>query len=441
MAERAFLNVAETIKAAGVRFRPAEREVLQLEVGGKRLAYDVNAMTLAMDGALGQSSPASCFRPDFPHPGVREHVEHLVLYLTRRCNLRCEYCFVRNSDQDSASRMTSDTARRALELLLPAHRAVTIAFFGGEPLLEWSLLTEIVEFAKQVYRGPGRPHFEITTNGTLLDADKAAFLDREGFDLIVSLDGPREVHNRNRPGGAGIDSYEATMSGLKLLKGLRLATRTTLRATFTAGQMTLMDRLEHHHRLVDGGLCAQVTIEPASPFDPTPAEWEAVEQEYEQAARYLRDRVRQRRRASFEHVLRYVRRLAFRQPACSECEAGNGSASVATDGTIYACHREGPSVIGDLVAGGLDESLRASWLDGRFYLNARCLECPIRLVCGGPCRQEALEAGGMYAPPEAGCRLLHVQFRWAAWLLSELSRDQVARLTGQRASTCCGQRG
>ena len=439
MRERNPLNLADKINA-GVRFRPAKREVHRFEVGGKKLAYDVNAMALAIEGRESPAEPLSCFRPDFPHPGVRDHVDHLVLYLTRRCNLRCGYCFVRNSDQDRGARMTSDTARRALELLLPAHKAVTIAFFGGEPLLEWDLLTEIVEFAKHVYRGPGRPHFEITTNGTLLDLDKVGFLDREGFDLIVSLDGPRDIHNRNRPAEWG-DSYEATLRGLKLLKGHRLATRTTLRATFAPTDVKLAERLEHHHRLIDEGLCAHVTIEPASPFGSAPADWEAVERQYEQAARYLRDRVRQRRRASFEHLVRCVRRIAFRQPACSECEAGNGYASVATDGTIYACHREGASGIGDLVAGGFDESLRAPWLDNRFYLSPKCLECAIRLVCGGPCRLDALNRGDIRAPAEAGCKLRWMWFRWAAWLLAELSRDEAARLTGQRASTCCGQKG
>jgi len=390
-------------------------------------------------GALGESTPASSFRPDFPHPGVRSHADRLVLWLTRACNLRCKYCFARNMNADPKC-MASDTARRALELLLPPRRPVTIAFFGGEPLLEWDLLTEVVEFAKHAYNGPGRPGFEATTNGTLLDADKAAFLDREGFELIVSLDGPEDIHNRWRPGPAGVDSYEATLNGLRVLKGRRLATRTTLRGTFTAQDLRLRARLEHHHRLIDEGLAAHVAIEPASPFAPAAEDWGAVEAEYEQAARFLRDRIRQGRRASLESLVRFVRRLAFRQAVFHECEAGNGTVSVAPDGAIYACHREGPSAIGNLAAGGLDEALRAPWLDNRFYLDAKCLECPIRLACGGPCRQDALAQGAMHVPEEAGCRLRHIQFRWAAWLLSELTREEAARLAGLRASTCCGQR-
>ena len=143
MPERDILNIAEAIKAAGARFRPAGREVLDFQVGGKRLGYDVNAMTLALDGAPGESSPASCFRPDFPHPGVRDHVHHLVLYLTRRCNLRCGYCFVRNAEQGRSARMTSATARRALELLLPTHRSVTIAW--PERMQRWKRLNMSVE--------------------------------------------------------------------------------------------------------------------------------------------------------------------------------------------------------------------------------------------------------------------------------------------------------
>ena len=438
------LNLADRINA-GVRFKPAQRELYAFEVAGKLLTYDANAMTLTAGDVAVSGEAVSCFRPDFPHPGVKEGVDHLVLYLTRRCNLRCHYCFVPHSDEGKSTRMSSDTARRAIEVLLPAHRSATIAFFGGEPLLEWDLLTEVVEFAKHLYSGPGRPHFEITTNGTQLDAKKVAFLDREGFDLIVSLDGPRDVHDRHRRGADGTGSYDATMEGLRLLRGRRLATRTTLRATFTPAEMRLKDRLEHHHRLIDEGLCAHVALEPASipqsGFDVPSVDWDAVEAEVEQAARFLAGRVRQRRRASFELLVRFVRRIAYRRPACSECRAGNGYASVAPDGTIHACHREGPSTLGDLAAGGLDESLRAKWLDGRFYLSAECLECPIRLACGGPCRQDALDGGDIRTPSGAGCQLSHAAFRWAAWLLSELPREGVARLTGQRASTCCGQKG
>ncbi|HRT96266.1 MAG TPA: radical SAM protein [Planctomycetota bacterium] len=432
MAERTTFNIADGIKA-GARFGPARREVLELEAGGRKLAYDVNAMSLA-GAPLGDSSPASSFRPDFPHPGVRDHADYLILWLTRDCNLRCRYCFARGLDAEPR-RMTSDTARRALELLLPPGRPATIAFFGGEPLLEWSLLTEIVEFARHVYRGPGRPGFELTTNGTLLDAEKVAFLDREGFELTVSIDGPRDIHDHWRS-----NSYEATLKGLRLLKGRRLATRTTLRATFMAEDIRLKARLEHHHRLIDEGLATHIAVEPALPFDPVPGDWDAIEAEYEQAARFIRERVRHGRRASWESLVRFVRRLAFRLPACSECDAGNGYASIAPDGAIFACHREGPSLIGDLATGGLDEALRAPWLDNRFYLNPKCMACPIRLACGGPCRQDALDHGSMHEPTDSGCRLRHIQFRWAAWLLSELTREEAARLAGPTASSCCGQR-
>jgi uncharacterized protein len=341
--------------------------------------------------------------------------------------------------------MTSDTARRALELLLPPRRRATVAFFGGEPLLEWDLLTEIVELTKRLYDGPGRPGFHLTTNGTLLDASKVAVLDREGFDLIVSLDGPPDLHDRHRVDGRGRGSYERTLDGLRQLRGTRLARRATLRATFGPDDLRLAERLDHHHRLLDEGLCRHITLEPVSlttgeqSFDSPAVDWNAVAGKYAEAAVFLRDRVRGRRRASFGQLVQMVRRLAYREPAASACNAGNGYASVSPDGTICACHREGDTVIGHLASGGLDEALRAKWLDNRFYLCEACMSCPIRLVCGGPCRADDLGRGGIHTPSEAGCRLRRIAFRWAAWLLSELRPNDIARLTGRRGSTCCGQ--
>jgi len=441
MTGRRILNLVDRVQA-GVGFQPVERETYTFSVGGKEFTYDVHAMSLTRGSKPVADDPGAGFRPGFPHPSCRSHVDYLVLYLTRRCNLLCSYCFVEHGSQ---ARMSSDTARRALELLLPPHRNVTVAFFGGEPLLEWGLLTEVVELTKRLHQGLGKPSFHVTTNGTLLDADKVAFLDREGFDLIVSLDGPRDLHDANRLGPDGTDSYTTTLEGLQRLRGTRLASRTTLRATYTPDVMALRERLDHHHRLLDQGLCRHMTLEPVNlvggekSFDSPSVDWDAVDRGIGDAARFLRDRLRQRRRASFESLATFVRHLAFREPACGVCHAGNGYASVAPDGAIFACHREGPSRIGHLAAGGLDEAARAPWLDNRYYLSAKCNACPIRLVCGGPCRQDAVERGAIHAPAESGCRLRHIQFRWAAWLLSELSRSEIAQLTGRRGSTCCGQ--
>ena len=299
----------------------------------------------------------------FHHDGLFE-VGNLVFAEEEPLRSR-SYCFVRKAGGDGNARMTPDVARRAVEVLLHPQAPATVAFFGGEPLLEWDVITQTVEAVKHLRRGPRTPQFHITTNGALLDTRKVAYLDREGFTMIVSLDGPKPIHDASRRGARGEGSYDDTLRGLKLLRGRRLAARTTLRATFQPTGMRLCERLGHHLQLLDQGLCRHVTIEPVSPTEDThegvpgsfasPAvAWDVVDAEHGDAARLLRDRVRQGRPASFEQLVGFVRRLALRQAASSGCNAGNGYVSV-----------------------GPDEALRAKWLDNRFYLSAKCLQCPI----------------------------------------------------------------
>jgi uncharacterized protein len=122
-----------------------------------------------------------------------------------------------------------------------------------------------------------------------------------------------------------------------------------------------------------------------------------------------------------------LERLAGRAHAPSECGAGCGYAAVGPDGTVYACHREGPSRIGHLDS-GIHEAARAAWADNRLYARRGCMECWARWLCGGGCRIDSLERSGDISVPEAAsCVFKRTFAEEAVWLISELTEEELGR--------------
>ncbi|MGD1002779.1 MAG: radical SAM protein [Candidatus Brocadiia bacterium] len=362
---------------------------------------------------------------------------YLILEATHACNLACQYCFVRNYYPEQGGMMTMDTARKAIDLLSPK-QPVSVGFFGGEPLLNWDLIAGVTAYAKDLAAKRGvASRLHITTNATLLDEERIRFLDANGFSLIVSLDGPEEMHNRMRPGkSAALNSQQATVANLRKFKGRGLALRTTLRSTFTGAGIEMLPRIEYLNALIEDGCASHMSVEACSlnetaclrlpdghPLAITPAHYDALAQEYHLAANWYVAQVRAGKRPSLQQFAWALRRLLYTQHSCTECGAGCGYLSVDPDGHLFACHREGKSVIGHLDT-GVDEELRAKWKDNRFYARPDCIVCPIKYLCGGGCRMNSLDRhNDIRRPDEMDCFLKRRMFEEALWIMCELGPE------------------
>ncbi len=338
-------------------------------------------------------------------------------------------------------------AVRALRLLEPK-RPFSISFFGGEPLMAWPTLVHLTEAALSMAAHSGvRPRFHVTTNGTLLDERKARWLDERGFSLIVSLDGPERLHNEARPMRGGTGSFDEVMAGLEAVKAHpKLAQRTTLRGTFSAARLDLVDRVEFLNRLCDDGFAANVSVEPASLVTEgcavLPAGHEhalkrsdakRLRREYDALADWWLERERAGKKPRFFHFRKMLDRLEKKRPVCSDCGAGWGYVCVNPAGELHACHREG-NPIGD-VWRGFDEEARAPWLDNRYYARDRCVRCWARNLCGGGCRKDSWDKfGDLSRTDSLAC------FVRKTWLLEAvyLSGIREIRDAGTRESAGCG---
>jgi uncharacterized protein len=413
-------------------YRTGQGKYYHFNVRGDTFALDVNSLML-IRGLKENLPPPSDEVSQFPFCPNR-NVLALLFCLTHQCNLKCKYCYV-DRLYSSNDRMTPEIAATALTTLVNPDavrkQGLRISFFGGEALLEFELLKQIVSLVRTAFPSPCPVQFSLTTNGTLLTKPIAKFLVEHSFSVILSLDGPRELHNETRISRGGAGSFDVALEGLTLLNEVALK-KITLRATFFPENPRIMERLVFLNALCDQGLAANVSIEPSILTESECAAQEIdqfqdkinaarLEAEYAEATDWLLGRLRQKKPARFHNIMLYAERLLYRRKYCSDCGAGVGYISIGPTGKIFACHRETNSLIGDLSQGGIDEALRAQWVDNRYYVNKECRRCDLRNVCGGTCREHSLGSmGDIFDVDPVRCTFKRLWIHSAVYLISEL---------------------
>jgi len=362
--------------------------------------------------------------------------------------LKCSYCF--QLDQpDASSRMTFDTTKKVIDHLLvhtkdPKLPIPTIGFFGGEPMLCWDLVVQTVSYMQGVC-SPRKPHFSMTTNGVLLTAEKAKFLVDSGFSFIVSIDGPKELHNKYRVYPDGTGSFDQVMRGLTYLKDAGVK-NVTLRATYASGEEFLVERLEFLNQLCDQGYGHWVSVEPVCLTEGHCAHniqgytLEAVQNlgnEFLRAAKWASERLRNGKPARYHILCKQIERLLYTTHSVCECGAGMGYMSVTPDGSLHSCHRTQFTKIGDLEQ-GIDEELRAKWSDSRSYCRVGCNECFAQWACGGGCRECSLgDTGDIHVPYKIGCEFVFRHFEAAAYVMSEVPGDTLRKFIADPTKDLC----
>ncbi len=422
---------------------PCEPETVELDLRGEKAVFDVNGLKL-----LGPRDAPARARPNFAR--VAPNISKLTLEVTHRCNLGCRYCFVREQYADDQV-MSLRIAQTAFKRLLPRDRDVGVAFFGGEPLMAWDLIAQFMPWAvgvcseRQIKLPNGKTRSQrcrchVTTNGTLLSPQRIEFLRRYGSSFIISLDGPREVHDLQRPFRRGdASSYEATLKALKLVGAAGLGKHTTIRATYDLASIRdaeptwLAERLAHLVGLCRLGCAVNVSVEPAFAScgdiacireNADGEHVKLLETAYWLAADlYVREH-RAGRPFRFFHFDKFLERVRSGVAQPSECGAGYGVVSISPNGTICACHRETGTAIGH-VDDGIDELARAPWLDNRLYARQGCLSCWARYLCGGGCRMDSLlHLNDIHRPCPWECDFKQMMIRIALWIDRQLQRGE-----------------
>ncbi len=383
-----------------------------LLVDGSRI-YDIDDSLLpvlrgAADGGDGELDIvlASLFGTASPYVDdsvlVDPPVRSLSLAVAQKCNLACGYCYAQGGAFGGAARsMEWEVARNAVAQLLATAdigTRVTIAFMGGEPLVNRALIRRVTEYAAAEGRQRQvRVGFSMTTNGTLIQPEDCAFFDEHRFALTVSLDGTKEEHDRLRPTVGGKPTFDRIVDRLGPFLRQGRQAQVSARVTVTPLNLDLPTMLDGLLQLgFDSVGFSPMLSSPHGGLELGKADLQVMLDGMIACGRKFEAEVAARRPYPFANAadaLREIHRGTHRPYACG---AGAGYLGVSAQGGLFACHRFVEDEAGRLgsVAEGLDRTRRQTWLSDRHvHRQEPCRTCWARYLCGGGCHHEVIHRG------------------------------------------------
>lgn len=335
---------------------------------------------------------------------VPEHfpVRAISLAVAQKCNLGCTYCYARQGDFGGAPQdMPREVALKSVASLIagaqPGER-VNIAFLGGEPLINREVLRAATESAAELGAAKGvAVGFSITTNGTMLEKDDAAFFDRHGFAVTVSLDGVGAAHDRQRAYKGGRPSYDKIMNRIAPLLQRQNRMEVSARVTVTPRNLDLRETLDHFIAL--GFFSVGFSPMLSAPSGRDEMRFDDLGVMLDQmidCGRAFEAEVIAGRRYPFLNALSALKEIHKGTHRPYPCGAGAGYVGVSAEGAYFACHRFVDDAMGALgtLETGVDAALQAHWLAQRHvHAQAPCVDCWARYLCGGGCHHEVIHRG------------------------------------------------
>ena len=342
-------------------------------------------------------------------------IKALCLHVAHTCNLNCSYCFASQGKyHGERALMSFEVGKRAIDFLIEnsgERRNLEVDFFGGEPLMNWDVVKQIVKYARSVEKQHGKNfRFTLTTNGMLIDDEVIEFSNKEMSNVVLSLDGRKEIHDATRVDYAGNGSYDRIVPKFQKLVASRGGKNYYMRGTFTHKNPDFTKDVFH---MADLGF-TELSMEPVvcAPDDPmalTPEDIEIVKEQYEILAKEMLKREKEGRGFTFYHYMIDLTAGPCIYKRISGCGSGTEYMAVTPWGDLYPCHQfvgEESYKLGDIWNGVTNDSLRDEFRQCNAYARPECDDCWAKLYCSGGCAANAYHASGsirgVYKP---GCEL------------------------------------
>jgi len=358
----------------------------------------------------------------------------IELYLAEACNLRCRYCYVDTHNALGNGLMPEEVALAAVDLVF--RRAVgvdslQITFFGGEPLLNKPVMCSVIRYSQERAATEGKKvGYSLTTNATLMDDEVIGWIKRYNFGLMISMDGPPEVHDDVRPLAGGGGSFAQAAQNVKRL--MRRRRMVTCRCTVSNRHLNLYDIvtfLEAFGFTRVGISYCQGKSYALGPFDVGPEHRAAIDAEMEQLLTRWMQQVRKGvplRFDPFSGGIRAIHKGRTQRAPMLSCGVCRGCTTVGVDGSLYPCHRYvgmGNYVVGD-VWSGVSEEKHERYLREYFKTKAKCASCWAVNLCGGMCAWYVSHEDGTCRPPqEWRCDNVRGWIERGAWVYERVQRE------------------
>ena len=365
---------------------------------------------------------------------ITSPIKAMCLNIAHDCNLRCAYCFASTGDFGKGRKLMSyETGKKALDFLIEQSKGrvnLEVDFFGGEPLMNFDVVKKLVEYGRSREKEAKKNfRFTITTNGLLLDDDKIDFINKEMNNVVLSIDGRKEVNDKLRVRVDGTGCYDKIVPLYKKLVEKRGDKEYYVRGTFTKYNQDFSDDV---FALLDEGF-DQISVEPVvgDPSDPyalTEKELPQIFREYDRLSKRILDYEKTGKKFNFFHFM-----IDLDQGPCAikrmrGCGCGNEYVAVTPDGDIYPCHQfvgMDDYKMGNVEDGTFNPEMKKEFAAAHIYTKPDCRECWARFYCSGGCNANNYEhMGDILKSYKIACELEKKRLECAIMLkVARLDKD------------------
>lgn len=360
-------------------------------------------------------------------------VKALCLHVAHTCNLNCSYCFASQGKyQGERALMTFEVGKQAFDFLIAnsgTRRNLEVDFFGGEPLMNLDVVKELVAYARSIEKEHNKNfRFTLTTNGVLLDDETTEFLNREMSNVVLSLDGRREVHDRFRRDYMGRGSYDLILPKFQRFVEQRGGKGYYMRGTYTHHNTDFTKDIFH---MADLGF-TELSMEPVvcAPDDPCALREEDLPilfEQYEILAKEMIKRKKEGRPFTFYHYMLDLKNGPCIYKRITGCGSGTEYMSVTPWGELFPCHQfvgDEKYSLGNVWEGVKKPEVQDEFRSCNAYAREECRDCWAKLYCSGGCAANAYHAtgsvGGVY---KYGCELFKKRIECAVMMNVAESED------------------
>ena len=350
-------------------------------------------------------------------------IKALCLHVAHTCNLTCDYCFASQGKyQGERALMSFEVGKQALDFLIAnsgSRRNLEVDFFGGEPLMDWEVVKQLVNYARSVEKEHNKNfRFTLTTNGLLVDDDVIEFANKEMHNVVLSLDGRKEVHDRLRRTVGGHGSYDVIVPKFQKFVQSRNNTGYYVRGTYTHDNIDFTKDIFHMADLGFTELSMEpVVCDPKEPYALTEADLPVLFEQYEILAKDMLRREKEGKPITFYHYMIDLTGGPCVYKRVTGCGSGTEYMAVTPWGELFPCHQfvgDPAYSLGDIWKGVTHPEVQDKFRKCNAYARPDCKDCWAKLYCSGGCAANAYHATGDIAGVyEYGCQLFRKRMECA----------------------------
>lgn len=360
----------------------------------------------------------------------KSFVKALCLNVVHDCNLKCKYCFADEGEYKGCRKIiTFEVGKKAIDFVIEnsgPRRNIEIDLFGGEPLMAFPIIKQIVDYAREQEKIHNKViRFTMTTNATLLNDEIMEYIDKQMGNIVLSIDGRKSVNDKVRVRADGSGSYDKILPKIKNMVEKRDKSKQYyVRGTFTRANTDFFEDVKH---LADIGF-KEVSVEPVV----LPDEHElslrkedlpAIFEQYDKLYDYLLEKHNNKEEFKFYHFNIDLQGGPCVYKRIAGCGAGHEYLAITPDGDIYPCHQfvgNEEFKMGSIFEGSLDSTISENFKNAHIYNKPKCKDCWARFYCSGGCQANNFNFNGdVHIPYELGCEMQKKRIECAIALKSK----------------------